>query len=362
MFSNRLLQARKASGLSLRELGERVGVSHAAIKKYEDGEVKPSSDILLKLAKALGVRSEYFFRPDIIPALDAISYRKHSSLPKKQLDAISQKIIDLIERRIELENLFPLASKRTFSEIKNLPKVLKDNTDIEKAAETVREEWKLGFDPILDLVDIFEMQGIRVFSVNIADNVKFDGLCTEILNKFIIVISSNWPGDRQRFTLAHELGHLLLSARLNPSMNEEKACNHFAGAFLFPRESVINELGKKRNSIELKELSLLKEEFGISMSSILYRAKNLEIISDNYWLQMIRLFRKKGWHKKEPGTSYPHETTRVFEQSVFHALAEECIGESKAAELLSLPLTEFRRIRAMEGKDANTHQRCEHFN
>src|SRR5262245_37618063 len=119
MFSKRLLQARKASGLSLRDLGDKVGVSHAAIKKYEDGEAKPSSDILLKLAKVLQVRTEYFFRPDTIPALGSINYRKHSALPKKQLDAISQKIIDLIERRIELENLFPQASKGLLSPISN---------------------------------------------------------------------------------------------------------------------------------------------------------------------------------------------------------------------------------------------------
>jgi hypothetical protein len=61
-------------------------------------------------------------------------------------------------------------------------------------------------------------------------------------------------------------------------------------------------------------------------------------------------FPKKGWYKKEPGKSYPQETPRVFEQFVFHALAEDCIRESKAAELLSLSLTDFRRMRAMEGK------------
>jgi len=64
MFSKRLKQARKAAGLSLRALGDKVGVSQAAIKKYEDDLSKPSSDKLMKLAKALGVRSEYFFIPD----------------------------------------------------------------------------------------------------------------------------------------------------------------------------------------------------------------------------------------------------------------------------------------------------------
>jgi Zn-dependent peptidase ImmA (M78 family)/transcriptional regulator with XRE-family HTH domain len=355
MFNKRLFQARKASGLSLRNLGVQVGISHAAIKKYEDGIAKPSSETLLKLAKALNVRTEYFFRPDIIPDLGSINYRKHSALAKKQLNTINQKITDLIERRIELENLFPQAAKNVRFSVTNFPKIIKEYSDIEKAAETVREAWKLGIDPILDLVDIFEMQGIRVFDIAIAD-VKFDGLCAEVLSKPVIVINRNWPGDRQRFTLAHELGHLMLAGLLDPNIDEEKACNHFAGAFLFPKESVINELGKNRTSIEIKELALLKEEFGISMRGILFRTLHLEIISKNYWEQMQKLFSKKGWNKNEPGKSYPQETPRVFEQFVFHALAENCIGESKAAELLSLSLTDFRRTRAMEGKDANTHQ------
>lgn len=357
MFSTRLLQARKASGLSLRGLSEKIGISHAAIKKYEDGLAKPSSDILLKLAKALDVRTEYFFRPDIIQDLGTINYRKHSTLPKKQLNAINQKIFELIERRIELENLFPQASKNNFSaKISNFPNVIRNDLDIEKAAESVRESWKLGFDPVFDLIDTFEMQGIRVFTVDIGNNDKFNGLCSEILNKPFIVISNNWPGDRQRFTLAHELGHILFSNRLEPGFDEEKACNQFAGAFLFPKEPLLNKLGNKRSFIEIKELALLKEEFGLSMRGLIIRAKSLEIINQYYFSDIMKIFSKQGWNKKEPGESYPQETSRIFEQFVFRALAEDCISESKAAELLSLPLTDFRRVRAMEGMDAITHQ------
>ena len=83
MFGERLLRARKAAGLSLRDLAAEVNLSHAAIKKYEDGAAMPSSDVLLRLAKALGVRSEYFFRP-LTPELEFVEFRKRSSLPKKR--------------------------------------------------------------------------------------------------------------------------------------------------------------------------------------------------------------------------------------------------------------------------------------
>jgi hypothetical protein len=139
-------------------------------------------------------------------------------------------------------------------------------------------------------------------------------------------------------------------------LDEEMACNRFAGTFLFPRASVLQELGRHRNAIELKELGLLKEEFGLSMAGILYRARDLGIISPAYREEQAKLFRFKGWYRKEPGSDYPTEKAHIFEQLVFHALAEEYIGESKAAELMNMPLQQFRRVRSMEGGDAAVNQ------
>ena len=185
---------------------------------------------------------------------------------------------------------------------------------------------------------------------------KFDGLAPRVIGMSIVVVGRHWPGDRQRFTLAHELGHLMLEGRLADDLNEEMACNRFDGAFLFPRASVKQELGQHRNAIELKELGLLKEEFGLSMAGILYRARDLGIITPGYREEQAKLFRIKGWFRKEPGHDYPTEKAHIFEQLVFHALAEEYIGESKAAELMNIPLQQFRRVRSMEGGDAAVNQ------
>jgi Zn-dependent peptidase ImmA (M78 family)/DNA-binding XRE family transcriptional regulator len=351
MFNTRLHRARKAAGLSLRDLGARVGVSHASIKKYEDGDAMPSSDILLQLARALQVRTEYFFRPDPV-ALEGIEYRKRSSLPKKRLDAITHEVLDQIERRIELENLFPQSPVKSFAPVEDLNDHMTSMDQIEDVADRVRSAWSLGFDPIPDLIDVLETNGIRVFMIEADTENKFDGLAARVSGMPIVVVGRHWPGDRQRFTLAHELGHLMLEGRLAPGLDEEKACNRFAGAFLFPRESVRQELGGHRNAIELKELGLLKEEFGLSMAGILYRARDLDIISHAYREDQAKLFRFKGWFRKEPGQDYPAEKAHLFEQLVFHALAEDYIGESKAAELMNMPLQQFRRIRSMEGGDA----------
>ncbi|MGV0958695.1 MAG: ImmA/IrrE family metallo-endopeptidase [Limnohabitans sp.] len=352
MLHTRLQQARKATGLSLREVAQRVGVSHAAIKKYEDGETTPPSDMLLKLSQALNVRVAYFFRPQTV-VLDGLEYRKHSTLPKKRLNAITHAVIDQIERRMELEALFPQPPK-AFAIPPDLPSIT-DMAHTEAAAEQVRTTWQLGMNPIPDLVGTLENQGIRVFMTDDDGGKQFDGLAAHAQGVPVVVVGRHWPGDRQRFTLAHELAHLLLADRVAASLDVELVCNRFAGAFLFPRCTVLQELGTHRNAIELQELALLKAEYGLSMSGILYRARDLGIVSAAYRQIQADLFKAKGWHLTEPGLVYPAEKAHHFEQMVFHALAEDYIGEAKAAELLNMPLTQFHRIRQMDATMERAH-------
>jgi Zn-dependent peptidase ImmA (M78 family)/transcriptional regulator with XRE-family HTH domain len=355
MIGQRLYRARKAAGFSLRDLAELVDLSHDAIKKYEDEQSTPSSPVLIKLSRALNVRVEYFFRPETI-ALDRIEYRKRSSLPKKRLEAIEHEVIDQIERRIELERLFPVPPVKVFAPVKGLPGTITDFAQIEDAVEAVRKAWDLGSNPIQDLIDVLETRGIRVFMIDANADPKFDGLTASVSDMPVIVVGSNWAGDRQRFTMVHELGHLMLANRLACGIDEELACNRFAGAFLMPRKSVLQELGMHRNFIEPKELALLKEEFGLSMAGILYRARELGVITPASQNEQIRLFRIKGWHITEPGMPYPKEKAHIVEQLVFHALAEDYIGEAKAAELMKMSVTAFQAMRALESSDAFTRQ------
>lgn len=355
MFKDRLQRARKAAGLSLRALATQAGVSHAAIKKYEDGAVMPSSDVLIRIARALKVRTEYFFRPDTV-ALDGVEYRKKAALPKKRLDAITHDVQDRIERRLELESLFPVPPVQPFRLPDGLPERVHSLAEVERVADAVRRAWGLGEDPIPDLVDVLETRGVRVFAVSVDALGKFDGMAACANGMPVVVLAAHAAGDRQRFTLAHELGHLLLDGRLAPALDEEAACNRFAGAFLMPESSARREFGERRTAIEPRELSLLKEEYGMSMSGLLYRALDLGIITPAYRTQQHRYFNARGWRVREPGAEYPTEKAHVFEQLVFHALAENYIGESKAAELLGLSLTQFHRLRALENTDAPADQ------
>ncbi|WP_447927806.1 helix-turn-helix domain-containing protein [Vreelandella sp. EE27] len=356
MIGERVKRARAAAGLSMQVLAQHVGVSANMIKKYEHDESMPGSGVLIKLAKSLGVRSEYFFRPMKVE-LTGVEYRKRAKTPKKLLDKISADVLDQAERWAELENLWPNSPLADFVIPEAFSKHFESLDEVENAANVLRANWALGTNPIHDLIDTFESRGILVITTNVDVETKFDGLQAKVANKPVIVVSSNWPGDRQRFTLAHELGHLLLHGRLGDHLDEEKACNRFAGAFLLPDTRVYQHLGEKRRHLEPKELYLLKMQYGISMRACAFRALDLTIIDSHYYRQLSITFSKNGWHKKEPGADYPRETTLTFQQLVYRALGEKIISESKAAELLGISLMRFHKERKLEPLNATaTHQ------
>lgn len=356
-FGERLLRARKAAGLSMNALGGQVGLSANAIKKYEHGVNMPSSANLLKLAKALGVRTEYFFRPVNI-TLQGIEYRKRSATSQALLNQVTGDVMDQAERWAELLALYPDSVKPVpdFQLPSSLPEQVSTEADIEALAMDMRDAWALGQNPIPDMIDTLESRGIQVITTDVQANQKVDGLAGKIGDTPIIVISSHFPGDRQRFTLAHELGHLVLHGRLSEALNEEKVCNHFAGAFLLPEFALKQQLGAHRNAIEPRELYMLKHEFGISMSGIWVRLRQCGIISETLYKQTLFSFSSSGWRSTEPGDPYPQEETILFPQLVYRALSEGYIGESKAAELLGQSLSHFHQERKLEGMDAVAHQ------
>lgn len=354
MFAERIARARKAAGLSLRETAKLVGVSQTTIQKFEKGLLTPSSTHLLSLSKAYGVRTEYFFRPFEVEITE-VEYRKRVNTPKKLLNKIEGDVRDQAERWLELMSFFPTSPVLTFHKPSCLPALISNYADLENAAECVRAEWELGQNPIPHLIDTFEARGLNVITTAVQNQAKFDGLAADINGLPFLIVSSQWPGDRQRFTLAHELGHRLLAGRLAPELNEESACNYFAGAFLMPKKMVVEALGEKRHSFELQELALLKQEFGISMQSILFRALQCDVIDEGLHKRLFMFFSKKRWRKNEPGKPCPSEDSLLFRQLVFRALGEEYLGFSKAAELLGISLSKFHQNRKLSLADATAN-------
>ncbi len=353
MIGEKIRLARQANGLSLRDLAALVGVSHTAIAKYEHGQDTPNSDLLLRIAEKLGVKIEYFFRNTTVN-LSIPEYRNKTTLKRKQENAIIAKIEEWLERYLTIEDLFP---NQQLSKELVFPGNLKDTVQTPEEAESISEQlrdfWRLGLDPIENFSDLLEDRGIKVGLLDGSDN--FDA-CTFTIEKGtpVIALNRDLPGDRQRFNMAHELGHFFIKAK--DKKVKEKSAHRFAGAFLVPAQMAQLELGKHRHSINLYELHLLKHKYGLSMQAWIYRAKDLGIITESTATGLFKHFRRNGWHKNEPGDILPPEEPKRMERLVMRALAEDLISESRAAELLSIPLADFWRKVAKEHGGLPAHE------
>ncbi len=342
-IGERIKQARKIRGMSQRELAKRAEVSAQAISKYERDINAPSSGVLLRLAKALGVGVEFFVRPRSVLSITP-DYRRRQAFPRKRVAALIAEIADWLERYIEIERILrPDEGGLAFEFPSGYPRAVSSMEEVEEAALDLRRAWDLGSDPIENLVHLLEDRGIKVGVIDSEDD-RFDA-CTFFAGDDgrapVVVARSKIPGDRQRFSIAHELGHLMIEP--GEGLDAERAAHRFAGAFLVPEKAARFELaaGKGlRRDLSDFELLALKQKYGMSMQAWIYRAKDLGIISEERGTGLFKKFRARGWHKREPGAQISSEWPMRFEILVNLALAEEAISKRRAEELLNRPVEE----------------------
>lgn len=342
MIHDRIRRARVLRGLSLEAVAQTLGdISKQALSKFERGGPPPNSTRLLQLAKALSVKPEYFFRADGVQ-LAALEFRKLARMPQKRQDQVGELMRDHLERYVSLERCFeldggaqaPLQGPRVFA--------VQGPEEAEAAAEQLRMQWAIGGDAIAHLAELLEEHGIKVALLD--DHDGFDGACaaTHDESHVLIALNSSRPGERVRFTAAHELGHWVMALPDGMPEGEKEACCHrFAGAFLYPRQRVEADFGTHRRSRVLPvELLNAKRRYGVSMAVALRRLKDLHLIIDAGYQGMNIQFATSGWKRAEP-EPLRTEQPRRFESMVYRALAEDLISPTRAAELLQLSVAEL---------------------
>ncbi len=343
-FGTRLKLARKMAGMSLQDLSDALvnKVTKQALSKYEQGGMNPTSDVLLALSKALHVKPDYFIKKKSLQ-LGQILFRKRAALTKKEEEAIVEKVRDYVERYIELEeilnvqNLFdnPLKSFK-----------IENKQDVEKAADHLRKVWNVGDKPIANIVEMLELKGIKVIIVDDVD--ALDGLAvfTSTGIPIVVVNKKGKPIERVRFTIIHELAHLLLDLSIlkGDYKLEEEWCHFFSSCFLIPSEMLkIMMGGGKRSYIYINELIKIKEYYGISIRAIVHRLRELGIISDNYYQRWVIYMSKTFGSKDEPGKYQGEEASKGFDLLIARGLSEGIISLSKAAALCNTDINNLRK-------------------
>lgn len=324
---------RLARGYSLDGLSSRIGglVSKQMLSKYEKGLSQPSQHVAKALAEALGVKVVQLYEA---PPFDFefIAYRKHSALSKgKQLE-LQAALSEELSKRLEIQQRLGMTCAINFER-----QEVRNQGEIEQAAEELRRRWELGGEPIDNLIDVLERKGVHVLEVNGAHE-RFYGISAVArsdgeLCGAMIAYSSSDAGERQRSTVAHELGHLQLEVPEDAELDEEKAVQSFASALLMPRLLMLEMVGQKRSNISFDELLKWKTFFGCSIQAILYRAKTLDIISESYFREWMMEISRRGWRKDEPQKLKPEEP-QYWEQLVQRAWSERAITAEEANALV----------------------------
>jgi len=352
MLGHRLKRARQAKGRSQRQIASRANLSAMAISKLERGLIHPTSRTLIALARALAVPVDYLLDPGE-HSIGKPEYPKRTrSLPKKLQAMLEADVLDQAERYLNVLALFPEPPVPRFEVPPAVPDTIASMEQVEWASEALRDAWRTGRHAIPNLTDLMEDRGILVITTPLDDDERFDGVSMRIDGLVVIVAGEAWSGERQRFTLARELGRTVLSDRLAMELDERAAIDRFARALLVSRETGRLALGVRRSQLAPRELYHLKHEFGMSMSSWVRRAEELDVISEASARKLRRSFSQRSWIKHEPGQSIPAERPRLFEQLVFRAAVEDVVSSGRAAELLRIPRAEFQSRSMMEPRDA----------
>ena len=333
-----LKRIRLLKKLSLREAGNLLNMSATAISKYEKGEILPDSKKVIAFANAYNVKTIDLLKVYHAPQMKFTSFRKKRRLTGTNLSLLEELIQNEVAKYFEVMELNDTNTKKI--KLKTYP--CNSIEEAEKAANDFRNFIKISNrQPISDLMNMLENLGIMIIQMKNPNNRfdDFDGL-SEIVNDvpIIVLLDNIKDGARQRFTIAHELGHLILNIK-GKEIDHEKLCNRFASALLMPKEAVINEFGKARKNINFFELTAFKNEYKVSYTAIIYRLKDLNIISE-YLYKNLNIFLSQKIGKKDPKPIEP-EKSYQFKKLIYKLEADEIISISKACELLGVTIDEY---------------------
>lgn len=270
--------ARLFHGLSLAELGEQAGVSKQFLSRVESGAAVVSSQMECGLAEHLEVLPEFFRHVDPMPIADDQCHFRRQLTTKVALRQVARARGEMLKRLVSV-----------LDEHVRLPSYKMAEADpstaesIERGAETFRSTFGLGLGPLSNVTRIAENAGAVVMKVHgLAPEIDAISFATK--RPLIALNSDGRSACRERFGIAHELGHFALHIGvLTGDKLTETQANRFASALLMPRSTFATEcaMAKRGTRLNWTGLSELKLRWGVSKAAILYRGRQLGIFSED---------------------------------------------------------------------------------
>ena len=339
----RLKLARHLEGLRKSDLAARIGMSPTAVSAWETGAKRPTAATVKQLALGLSVELGFFaVRSEDIAALSNVphfrSLRSTSQLARDQAFAYGQVAVDIaasLDRYVEFPDV----------DVPSIPVSVDDDGEgPETAARELRKLWGLGDGPIKHTVRELENHGVLVvFSPPAAASVdaySFDSR----LRPVVVLNPVKRDYYRQRFDVAHELGHLVMHGDAEPGGKVvEDQAHRFASELLMPADVIREQLPTHMGGNVWVTLARLKEQWGVSIAALLFRARRLGRLGEISYRNAMTTLSSRGWRRNEPGLIGAVEQPSLMGRAV-DLLAQEQIDEDELINQCRVPRGLFRVV------------------
>jgi Zn-dependent peptidase ImmA (M78 family)/transcriptional regulator with XRE-family HTH domain len=295
----RIREAREAAGISSEDFADKIGVTRQALSKFESGLLSPSGETMRKIIAVTELPPSFFVTAKKRSANGVSPFwrglKRMEIHHRKRITRRLEWLSDIVEYVSEFVDLPEVSLPQI-----DFDPMSTDMDQVERAADALRDFWRLGREPVHDVSALMENHGIILARepVNCDD---MDAVsCWQLGRPYVLYSSEVEGGPRNYFNLAHELAHVLLHSSVEVTHENlaliEKQANRFAAAFLMPQDSFSREI----LGTSLNHFLFLKERWGVSIAAMAYRCKDLGILNPNQFTYVMKQLNSKGMRSREP--------------------------------------------------------------
>jgi Zn-dependent peptidase ImmA (M78 family) len=331
--------ARQRRGFQQTEAARKLGIDQSLLSRFENGLVEIRGDFLLRAVQVYDLPPSFFeLREPVYGAPVSVHpmWRRKADVTAREMDCV---IAELNFRVMHLRRFFDGAEIKNTSDLPRMD--IDEYGGPEKVAALVRAHWRVPSGPIRNLTLLVEKAGALVVHSPLG-GASISGVTFAVPGMPpLIVLNSDQPADRMRFSLAHELGHMVMHRFPSPNMEQE--ANAFAVALLMPVADIRPYFVGRR--IDLAMLASLKPEWRVSMAALLMRAHKLRFLSDNQNTYLWKQISARGYRLREPPElDFAHEQPELLSQII--QLHFDALGYTPAdlAKLLCIYERELRTL------------------
>jgi Zn-dependent peptidase ImmA (M78 family)/transcriptional regulator with XRE-family HTH domain len=330
--------ARQRLGFTQKIAAAKLGVVQPVLSRYENGISDPDEATLMRAAKVYDLPRAFF---DLREPVYGPPVSVHP-MPRAKADVTGRDLnMVTAELNIRVMQMRRFLEAVDFEPTSDLPEMdVEQYGDVEKIASTVRAHWGVAAGPIKNLSALAERAGVVVGTSDFG-GASISGMTFKVPGQPpLVLLNSYHPADRLRFSLAHEIGHLVMHRFPTPTMEAE--AQDFASALLMPISDISASFKGRRITLEL--LAALKPEWRVAMQALLMRAKKLGYANDNQARYLFQQISAQGWRLREPPElDFPHENPSILRSIIKNHL--DVLGFSLADLCNLVPIYEREFLR-----------------